>query len=425
VKKKTIIITIVVILVVLIIVGNLIGGGAGGVEVTVDTVARGTVISRVSASGRIFPVTEVKISSLVSARIERILVEEGDRVERNQVLIELDRTLYEARVEGARAALNTQRANAQASQATMRQTEDALDIARAMAQREVGAAQDLRDAENAFTASQARYEAALAQVGSAEASLEQALEDLNRTTIRAPMAGTVTALAVEEGEMVLGTQMTMGTQLMAISDLSRMEVQVDVDETDVVAVSIGQRAEVEVDALPDTLLAGRVTEIANAGTTIGAGTQMEVTNFAVTVELLEIDVRLRRGMSAAVDIITETRPNTLYIPMQALTARRSEDLAVSDRQEEAVPQARRESGEEEEWVEVVFVVTQDQTAELRRVVTGISGTTSIEILDGIEEGEEVVTGPFRLLSRTLNDGERVKVTESLVEDVQDAGVGRP
>ncbi len=424
-KKKTIIITIVVILVVLIIVGNLIGGGAGGVEVTVDTVARGTVISRVSASGRIFPVTEVKISSLVSARIERILVEEGDRVERNQVLIELDRTLYEARVEGARAALNTQRANAQASQATMRQTEDALDIARAMAQREVGAAQDLRDAENAFTASQARYEAALAQVGSAEASLEQALEDLNRTTIRAPMAGTVTALAVEEGEMVLGTQMTMGTQLMAISDLSRMEVQVDVDETDVVAVSIGQRAEVEVDALPDTLLAGRVTEIANAGTTIGAGTQMEVTNFAVTVELLEIDVRLRRGMSAAVDIITETRPNTLYIPMQALTARRSEDLAVSDRQEEAVPQARRESGEEEEWVEVVFVVTQDQTAELRRVVTGISGTTSIEILDGIEEGEEVVTGPFRLLSRTLNDGERVKVTESLVEDVQDAGVGRP
>jgi HlyD family secretion protein len=381
------------------------------------------VVSRVSASGRIFPVTEVKISSLVSARIERLQVEEGDRVDRNQVLVELDRTLYEARVEGARAALNTQRASAEASEATMKQAEDALEIARAMAEREVGAAQDLRDAENSFTAARARYQAALAQVGSAEASLEQALEDLSRTTIRAPMAGTVTALAVEEGEMVLGTQMTMGTQLMAVSDLSRMEVQVDVDETDVVSVMTGQLAEVEVDALPDTLFMGRVTEIANAGTTIGAGTQMEVTNFAVTVELLETDPRLRRGMSAAVDVITETRENTIFIPMQALTARRSEDLAVSDSQEESVTAGGE--GEEEEWIEVVFVVTAEQTVELRRVVTGISGTSTIEILSGLDEGEEIVTGPFRLLSRTLNDGERVRVTDSLVGEAQDGGRGRP
>jgi len=421
VKKKVIIIGVV--LIVVIIIGNLAGSGPGGVEVTVDTVARGEVVSRVSASGRIFPVTEVKISSLVSARIERLRVEEGDRVVRDQVLVELDRTLYEARVEGARAALTTQQATAEASEAAMKQAEDALSIARAMAEREVGAAQDLRDAENSYTAARARYQAALAQVGSAEASLEQALEDLSRTTIRSPMAGTVTALAVEEGEMVLGTQMTMGTQLMAISDLSRMEVQVDVDETDVVAVAVGQLAEVEVDALPDTLLTGRVTEIANAGTTIGAGTQMEVTNFAVTVELLAIDPRLRRGMSAAVDIVTETRRNTLFIPMQALTARRSEDLAVSDRQEgEITPPA---GDADEEWVEIAFVVTADQTVELRRVLTGITGTTTIEILSGLEEGEDVVTGPFRLLSRTLNDGERVKVTDSLVEDVEEGGSGRP
>lgn len=412
-KKKLIIIGGAV-LVFLIILGNILGGGGGGVDVTAEAVGRGTVVSKVSASGRIFPVTEVKINSLVSARIERLAVREGDQVVRDQVLVELDRTLYEARVQGARAALNTQRASAEASLATLNQAEDMLQIAKEMAEQDLGAQQDLKDAQNNYDGAKARYNAALAQVGSAEASLEQAQEDLSRCTIRAPMAGTVTALDVEEGEMVLGTQMTMGTQMMVVSDLSRMEVEVDVDETDVVAVIVGQQAEVEVDALPDTLLNGTVTEIANAGTTIGAGTQMEVTNFAVKVELSETDPRIRRNMSAAVDIITETREDVLYIPMQALTARRQEDLAVSNEGEDVT--AAGSASEEDEYVEVVFVVTDDGTVELRRVETGISGTTEIEILSGISEGETIVTGPFRLLSRTLKDGDRVKVKESLIDE---------
>jgi HlyD family secretion protein len=414
--KKKLVIGGVVLLVLIIIIGNMAGTGRGGVEVTAEEVASGTVVSRVSASGKIFPVTEVKINSQVSARIERLAVHEGDRVERDQVLVELDRTLYEARVQGARAALNSQRANAEAASASQRQAADLLASEKALDEKGLGRAQALRDARNNSDAAVARYNAALAQVASMEAQLDQALDDLSRTTIRAPMAGTVTALAVEEGEMVLGTQMAMGTQMMAISDLTRMEVEVDVDETDVVSVIVSQDAEVEVDAIPDTLLMGKVTEIANSGMTLGRGTQQEVTNFAVKVELLDTDDRLRPGMSATVDVITDTRHDVLNIPLQAVTARKREDLpAVSNDQEEPEPARSTETGEEE-FVEVVFVVQEDGTVEMRQVETGISSTTHVQILSGLSEGEEVVTGPFRVLSRTLKDGQRVTVRESLLEE---------
>ena len=418
-KKKLFIIGGAVVIV-LIVIGNLVNSGGGRVEVLAGDVERGTVVSRVSAAGRIFPVTEVKINSQVSARIERLAVREGQQVERGQVLVVLDRTLYQARVEGAEAALTSQRASAEASRATLRQAEDSLSEQKALAEQNLTSDRMLRDAQNSYDAAHARYNAALAQVSSAEAVLEQAREDLSRTNIEAPMPGTITALVVEEGEMVLGTQMMMGTQLMAVSDLSRMEVEVDVDETDVVSVKVGQEAEVEVDALPDTLLTGRVTEIANSGTTRGLGTQMEVTNFAVKVELLDSDPRLRPGMSATVDIITETRDEVRYIPIQALTARRYEDLAVSnDREGES--EVGKRTTEDDEYVEVIFVVKDDGTVELRRVEPGISGTTYVEIRSGLSEGERVVTGPFRLLSRTLKDGDRVKVTETLLEEKDRGG----
>lgn len=404
----------------LLVAGNLLNKGGGGVDVLAENVSRGTVVSRVSAAGRIYPVIEVKINSQVSARIERLAVREGQHVERGEILVVLDRTLYQARLEGAEASLSSQKSSSEAALATLRQAEDLLNEQKALAEQSLTSERLLRDSQNGYDAARARYNASLAQVSSAQASLKQAEEDLSRTTIRAPMPGTITALSVEEGEMVLGTQMTMGTQIMAVSDLSRMEVEVDVDETDVVAVVVNQDAEVEVDALPDTILAGRVTEIANSGTTLGAGTQMEVTNFAVKVELIDSDPRLRPGMSATVDVITETRNEILKIPIQALTARLYEDLVVSNEQEGEgsvqLERSQERSDEEDEYVEVVFVIMEDNTVELRRVVSGISGTSYIEILSGLEEDEKVVTGPFRLLSRTLKDGDRVKVVETLLDE---------
>ena len=398
-----------------IVAANVLSGG-GGIEVTAEAASEGEVISRVSASGKIFPVTEVKINSQVSARVIRLAVREGDQVARGQVLVELDRTLYEARVEGAEAALRSARANAEAALANRRQAEDALNNQKGMAERGLGAQQDLRDAQNNFDAAVARYESAVAQVASAEAQLEQARDDLSRTTILSPMPGTVTALNVEEGEMVLGTQMAMGTQLMAISDLSRMEVDAEVDETDVVSVEVGQDAEVEVDALPDTLLMGRVTEIANSGVTLGRGTQQEVTNFAVKVELLDVDERLRPGMSATVDIITDTREAVVNVPLQAVTARKRKEITAVSNQGEVEASGRTADADEQAFVEVVFVVKEDGTVELRAVKTGISSTTRVEILEGLSEGEVVVTGPFRVLSRTLKHGQKVTVKESLLAE---------
>jgi HlyD family secretion protein len=397
--KRTLLILLAAVAVIILVVANL-GLGRGGVEVTAEGVERGTVVASVSASGKVYPVTEVKVSSLVSARIARLAVREGEQVTRGALLVELDRTLYQARLEGAEAALRSQVANAEGAEASLRQAEDALREQQALAERGLGADKLLRDARNNFDGAQSRVRSAQAQVASAQAQLEQARDDLSRTRITAPMAGTVTALTVEEGEMVLGTQMSLGTVMMAISDLSRMEVQVDVDETDVVQVKVGQVTEVEVDAFPGRILKGTVTEIANSGTTLGRGTQMEVTNFAVKIELEPSAFRLRPGMSAAVDIITETH----------------EFL------ETAPPEAERAAGqkEQERWLEVVYVVSEEGTAQLRCVRTGISSTTTIEILEGLAEGEEVVTGPFRVLSRTLKDGERVNVKETLLEDAGSA-----
>ncbi|MFO7769347.1 MAG: efflux RND transporter periplasmic adaptor subunit [bacterium] len=381
--------------------------GRGGVDVTAEEVRRGPITSRVSASGKVYPITEVKINSQVSARVERLRVAEGQRVEKGQVLLELDPTLYRARVNAAEATLRSQRANAEAARAQLRQAEDALRTQEQLAERELGREQELRDARNSRDAAAARLRSAEAQVNQAEANLEQARDDLARTVLRAPMDGVVTALAVEEGEMVLGTQMAMGTQLMAVSDLSAMEVQAEVDETDVVTVEVGQRAEVEVDALPDRVLEGEVTEIANAGVTAGRGTQMEVTNFEVKVVLTEADPRLRPGMSAAVDIVTATRDSALYVPIQAVTAR--------ERNQAAAASNSREGPGVPEYEEVVFVVTDERRVERRKVRTGISGTAYIEIVEGLSEGERVVTGPFRVLSRTLTDGDPVTVKESLLE----------
>ncbi len=423
--KKKLLILLAVLVVIVLVVANL-GLGQGGVDVTAEGAERGTVVASVSASGKVYPVTEVKVSSLVSARIARLAVHEGDQVGKGALLVELDRTLYQARVEGAEATLRSQEASAQGAEAALRQADDALKEQQALAERNLGADKLLRDARNNYDGAQARVRSAQAQVASAQAQLEQAQDDLSRTRITAPMAGTVTALTVEEGEMVLGTQMSLGTVMMAVSDLSRMEVQVDVDETDVVQVRVGQVAEVEVDAFPGRILKGRVTEIANSGTTLGRGTQMEVTNFAVKIELETSQVQIRPGMSAAVDIITETHDGVVRVPIQAVTARKLDDIkelpAVSNFLETAPPEAERAAGqkEQERWLEVVFVVSGEGTAQLRCVRTGISSTTTIEILEGLSEGEQVVTGPFRVLSRTLKDEERVNVKETLLEDAGSA-----
>jgi len=414
-KRKLLIAIIAIVVVGGIVFVNLRRETGGKIEVQTALVRRSDVVQTVSGSGKIQPEVEVKISANVSAEIVRLHVKEGDRVSRGQVLVELDRTRYAAALERAKSNLRSAEASL------------------TKAQSEYKRAQELH-AKNLFSEAElesARASLTLAESGvdEARALVRQAQDDLSKTTLVSPIDGTVTRLNKEEGEIALGSQFTSDV-IMTIGDLSRMEMVAEIDENDVVLVELGDKATLEVDALPDTSLKCIVSEIAHAATTTGRGTQEEVTNFDVTVRLLENHPKLRPGMSATVDIETEVRPNVLNIPIQCVTVRPKsalKDTTAEYTLSRASRKKKREksrvkeisskesdnsgnfgASEKEEYIEVAFVVREGK-AVMVPVITGISDDTHVEILSGLEEGDEVVTGPYKVLSRTLRDGAKVKV----------------
>ncbi|UCE20382.1 MAG: efflux RND transporter periplasmic adaptor subunit [Gemmatimonadota bacterium] len=424
-KKKKILIGIGVVVVVgFFVVFNLMKSTEKGLNVQAKKVKRGDLTAKVAATGRIQPAKKVDISANVSARIISLAVKEGDWVEEGQLLVQLDRTLYKARVEGAQASLNSFKAQARLNKANLDQAELEYNRQKELFEKRL-TSQELLDASKTnLEVQKARYESAKQQVAQAQASLEQAEDDLSKTTITAPMAGIVTQLNSEVGEVVLGTSMASGTIIMTISDLSEMEVEVEVDESDVVDVDLGQLVEIEVDALPDTVLRGQVKEIANTAFTRYAGTAEEVTNFMVTIGVLDNVPQLKPGMSATVDITTATHEDVLQVPIQCVVMRepkipkeeKDSSLVAEAEASEVEPSERDEEGgadaedeeEEKEPIEMVFVVV-DGEAHMRPVKTGIIGDLDIEIVEGLEDGEMVVTGSYKVLSKVLKDGQKVKV----------------
>jgi len=383
-KKRTIFIVIGGCLVALIIILNLTRSSQPAVKVQAETVRRKDLKSKITASGKIQPETVVKVSANIAARITSLPVKDGERVEKGQLLVLLDKTRYVANVERARSSLRSAISH-------LRKVEG--DYKRAKELYEKGLT-----SESEMELLRSQYAAAKSGVEQGKASLKEAEDDLSKCTITSPISGLIIQLNKEEGEMVLGAQFKEDV-IMIVADLKRIEAQVDVDETDVVDVRPGQKATIEVDALPDTVLHGRVKEISNTATTTGYGTQEEVTNFKVKVSLLDPPSALRPGMSATVDIITAHHPNALSIPIQSVVMRsplkeKGDTLAA--------PKGNKP-------VEVVFII-QDGVAHQQRVKTGISSETDIEILDGLKEGEKVVTGSYREL-RNLKDGDKVKIVK--------------
>ncbi len=380
--KKTILIGIGLCVVVLIIILNLTRSTQPVVKVQVEEVKRKDLKSKITASGKIQPETMVKISANIPARIISLPVKEGQKVEKGQLLVLLDKTRYVANVERARSSLKSAISNLKKVEGDYRRAKELYEKG--------------LTSESEMELLQAQYEAAKSGVEQGRASLKEAEDDLSKCTITSPISGLITKLNKEEGEMVLGAQFQEDV-IMVVADLSKIEAQVDVDETDVVDVKPGQKARIEVDALPDTVLHGLVKEISNTATTTGYGTQEEVTNFKVKVSVLDPLPSLRPGMSATVDIITAHHPEALSVPIQSVVMRpplKEEGDTLSTKGKKSKP------------VEVVFVV-KDGTAHQREVKTGISSETDMEILDGLKEGEKVVTGGYREL-RNLKDGDKVK-----------------
>jgi HlyD family secretion protein len=364
-------------------------------------------VQTVTATGKIQPMIQVNISADVSAKITRLEVEEGEWIEQGTLLVELDRERYLAAVESAQANLRAAQANANLARENMVKAEKDYDRTRELFDRNLESQAVLDTVYAAAEVEKARYQSVLDQGEQAKAALRQAKDDLAKTTIYAPMAGTVSMLNKEVGEIALGSQFQEDV-ILEISNLEGMEALVDIDENDIVAVSIGDEAEIEIDALPDVKLKGTVTEIANSAKSSGAGTTDEKTEFEVKVAIIDPIPELRPGMTASAEIVTEVCDDCLSVPIQSVAVRTLDQLGAEagEPEEGAEPRFAPDS---EGFIEIVWVVA-DGRAEARQVKTGIQSATHIEINQGLEDDEDVVIGNYRAISRDLKDGSTVAIS---------------
>jgi HlyD family secretion protein len=381
--------------------------GVEGIEVQVEQVGRRQVVQTVNATGKIQPMVQVNISADVSAKIMRLDVVEGDWVDQGALLVQLDRERYLAAVQSAEANQSAAQANVNLARENMIKAEKDYDRTKELFERNLESQSVLDTVYAAAEVEKARYQSALDQVGQATAALRQAKDDLAKTTIYAPMSGTISQLNKEVGEIALGSQFQEDV-IMVLSNLEGMEALVAVDENDIVSVSIGDEAAIEVDALPDVKLKGRVTEIANSARSSGEGTTDEKTEFEVKVAVIDPVPELRPGMTASAEIVTEICDNCLSVPIQSVAVRTLDQLGAEVGDENGAGETRF-TPDSEGFVEVVWVVA-DGRAQARQVKTGIQSETYIEVRDGLGEADEIVIGNYRAISRDLEDGSVVTVS---------------
>ncbi len=417
-KTKILIGSGVGLLIVILIAVNLMKKKDDTVEVTTEKVKRGSVIKTVTASGKIQPVTDVKISSNVSARIIQLYVKEGDRVKKGQRLVALDRTLYEAAANQVRAEVLRVKAQVMSAEANYKKAKQDYDRIKDLHGKNLSSDSELETAATSMASSKSSFDAAVSAVQAAEAQLAQSLDNLSKTEIYSPIDGTVSTLNKENGEIALGSQFSQDV-IMVIANLSSMEARVNVDENDVVHISLNDSAKIEVDAFPDRPLRGTVTEIANSANITAAGTQEEKTEFEVKIALDESMTELRPGMSTTSDVTTDVRTNVLSVPIQCVTVREPDKLKKNVDIEDNTAIADDSSTDEfkpnkDGVVEIVFVV-ENGTAVARAVKTGIQSETHIEIISGLNEGDEVITGNYRAISKVLENGSKVKVNNEMAK----------
>ena len=393
-----------------VVVGALVlvtarGRKGKGLEVQTGKVSRQEIVQKVSATGRIQPKTQIKISADVSAKIEKLGVVEGQWVEKGAFLVGLDRERYLAAVESAEANVRSAQANATLVRQNLDQAQREYVRSKELLARDLGSQSDFDAKQTAWQVEQARHNAAIEQVAQARALLKQARDDLSKTTIYAPMSGTVSALNKEQGEIALGSQFQADV-IMVIADLTEMEAQVNVDENDIVSIHKGQPAEIQTDALLAQPLKGTVAEINSSANTTASGTSEQKTEFEIKIGITNPPKTLRPGMTASADIVTNTNPSALSVPLQCV-ALRTVDQLVRKGEKRKDAEARYQP-DRDGFVEVVFVV-ENNKAVARQVKTGIQSDELIEILDGLKEGEEVVTGSYRAISKDLENGAVVKI----------------
>jgi len=419
----------VVIIIVVLIAGKKLGwfGKDYEIQVSTKTVESKTITELITANGKVQPETEVKISPDVSGEIIDLPIEEGNEVKKGQLLMVIKPDMYIQAYNRAQASLSSAQARLAQAEARLIESEMAYKRTNSLYKQDAIAVSDFETAQASYQVSQAEVKAGQFAVKSAEASVAEAQEQLVKTKIYAPMDGTVARLNVEKGERVVGTNMYAGTETMVIANLNLMEVKVDVNENDIVRVNLQDTALVEVDAYLGRKFKGIVTEIANSANVVGGSTD-QVTNFNVKILLLEESYKdlidsvsgkkypFRPGMSATVDIQTETRRNVISVPIQSVTTRSLADKKKSDEEKGESEKTEDENGPvtnqdaktaDDEKVEVVFVYANGKVKK-QAVKTGIQDSEHIEILEGLKTGDEIVTAPFNAINKLLNDSSLVK-----------------
>lgn len=411
-KKRVIIFSVLGVLVIALALVVFLGSKKEPViTVQVEKVGSRTLTQVVTATGKIQPEVQVKITPEVSGEIVALPVREGDRVKKGDLLLKIKPDFYIAQRDQFAAGLLQAKASLSRSEPEFRRIEALFKKGLV--------------SESEFDQARATYESSKASFAQATASLNQAEESLRKTTIQSPMDGTVSQLNSELGERVLGTVQFQGTDVMTIADLSRMEARVEVSENDVILVSVGDTARIEVDAFPDRKVVAVVYEIANTATSKGLGTQEEVTNFQVKMRIVDRGLTLRPGMSMTADVETETKQNVLTVPIQSVTTRMPKveiPEGEGDGQRGAVLAANTPKKKEEKAKEIVFVV-DNGVAKAVTVKRGISDDSFTEIVEGVEEGASVVSGSYRAINRELEDGAKVRIEEQKKPGAKKPGEG--
>lgn len=413
-KKKLFIFGGIGLLILILLIVAFIGGNKEEIiSVQVEKVVKRTITQTVAATGKINPEFKVVINPEVTGEIVELPVKEGDIVKKGQLLIRIKGDQYQAQKQRLEANLLAAQATLKMREAELTKVE--LDYNRVKELHSKGLASDseLEAAKSNYLTTKASLEAAEANVLQSKASLRETLEMLYKTTILSPMDGVVTKLNVEVGERVFGAGFSMGTDIMTVSDLSNIEAVVDVDENDVVLVSIGDTARIQVDAFKDQEFIGLVSEIGNSAKTSGLGTQNEVVNFEVKIKLIDPKNSLRPGMSCTADIETETIQNVLSVPIQSVTTREGTQSVdnLTEGQPEEFQQVKEIKKEKIHKVNEIVFLVENRKAKKVNVETGLSDDNYIAILSGLKGGEDVISGSYKAISRELNDGLQVRVEE--------------
>ena len=384
------------------------------VDVRIEAVEARPLVASVTASGQVQPRTKVDVAADISGRIVRLAVKEGDTVRRGQFLLQIDPAQYEAAVQRAEAAMASARAQSAQSRASYAQAKLTYERSQQIQKSNVQlvAQSELDQLRTQMEVAQAQLEAANFSIAQSAAQLRDARTQLARTTISAPMGGRVTRLNVEQGETAVpGTFNKDAATLLTISDMSTLETKVKVDETDVARIAVGDSAEIQIDAFPDTTFVGRVVDISNssvkASAAAGAGGGDQAIDYEVTIQLLNSPPDTRPDFSATAKVVTDTRPQALSIPIIALTVRENEELASGD----TAPtvgrgsQPKKQVGKRD--VEGVFIVGADNKVTFRPVKVGIAGERYFEVVTGLKPGEKIVAGTYQAI-RELKDGALVR-----------------